>query len=343
MKINKDQLQKALEIVKPGLANKEQIEQSTSFAFIKGRVITYNDEISLSHPVEGLELEGAILAENLYKFLTKIKKEEIELELEGNEIVLTSERAKAGLLLQMEIKLPLEEEIGKKSKWVPLPVNFVTDLAFCMTVCTRDMSLPVLTCVHVNKDGFLEASDSYRIARCELGEAMPIGTFLLPAISAVEVVKLKPNKIASGKGWVHFKTEEGTVMSCRVFEDKFPSTAGFFSNEGVRVILPKTTEEILARAQVFSKREHLLDEWITITIEEGKFKMESKSDTGWFREEAKIRHEGDTIKFDITPYLLKGILAETRGFRYKTDKLTFQGERWFYVSTLRQKKTKKND
>ena len=69
MKLNKTDLQKALEIVKPGLANKEMIEHSTSFAFIGGRVVTYNDEISLSHPVEGLEIEGAIHAEELYKLL----------------------------------------------------------------------------------------------------------------------------------------------------------------------------------------------------------------------------------------------------------------------------------
>jgi len=39
MKINKKELKEALEIVKPGLANKEMIEQSTSFAFLKGKVI----------------------------------------------------------------------------------------------------------------------------------------------------------------------------------------------------------------------------------------------------------------------------------------------------------------
>jgi hypothetical protein len=341
MIVNKDQLQKALEIVKPGLANKEQIEQSTSFAFIKGRVITYNDEISISHPVKGLNLEGAILAENLYKFLTKIKKEEIELELVDNEIVLTSEKAKAGLLLQTEIKLPLKEEIAEKSQWHPLPENFVHDVAFSMTVCTKDMSRPVLTCVHVTKAGYIEASDSYRIVRCDLGSPMPVNTFLLPSISAVEVVKIKPIEVASGRGWVHFKNEEKTIMSCRIFEDKYPPTTGFYTEEGVRVILPKTTEEILGRAQVFSKRDHLLDEEISITIENKTFLMESRSDTGWFKENVPIKYDGDLIRFEITPYLLKGILSETREFKYAKDKLTFRGERWFYASMLRQTKSKK--
>lgn len=339
MIVNKAQLQRALEIVKPGLASKEQIEQSTSFAFIQGRVITYNDEISISHPVKGLELEGAILAENLYKFLTKIKKEEIELELRDNEIVLTSEKAKAGLLLQAEIKLPLDEEVSEKGEWKLLPEHFLTDLAFVMTICGKDMSRPILTACHINKAGFIEGSDGYRISRCELGEAMPVNTFLLPAKSAIEVVKMNPTKIAEGKGWIHFRTKAGTVIHCRILvKDRYPTTTGWFDNEGTKVRLPKNTNEILARAQVFAKRDHLLDESIILSFEKGLFKMTSHSDTGWFEEEAEMEYKGSPVKIDVTPYLLKSILEETGTFKYTEDKLTFKGERWFYVTTLRHPK-----
>jgi len=54
MKINKNELKNALEIVKPGLANKEIIDQSTSFAFMNDCIVTYNDEISVSHPVKDI-------------------------------------------------------------------------------------------------------------------------------------------------------------------------------------------------------------------------------------------------------------------------------------------------
>ncbi len=65
--ISKKKLQEALEIVKPGLSNNEIIEQTTSFAFIDGRVITYNDELSISCPVEELNVQGAVKAEELYQ------------------------------------------------------------------------------------------------------------------------------------------------------------------------------------------------------------------------------------------------------------------------------------
>ena len=69
--MQKQELITALEKVKPGLASKDLIEQSTSFAFINGKVITYNDEISISHPVKDLKIEGAVQAESYINFYQK--------------------------------------------------------------------------------------------------------------------------------------------------------------------------------------------------------------------------------------------------------------------------------
>ena len=333
MNISKKTLQEALEIVKPGLASKEVIDQSTSFAFIKGRVVTYNNEISISHPVEGLELEGAIPAENLYKFLSKIKKDEIELEVDGNEIVITSGRSKAGLTLQTEVKLPLEEVSGRK-RWKEMPENLIKSLSFAMTCCSRNLSTPVLTCVNVSKNT-VEASDGFRIVQCTLKGEMPLNTFLLPSTSVLQVVKLKPTAFAESEGWVHFKTEAGTEISCRVFEDKFPEVASHLKVEGIELVFPKTIDEVLDRAGVFAKRDNMLDENITITLENRKLIVSSKSEEGWFEEDVNVHYEGDKIEFNITPYLLKSILKETQSSILGNNKLKFSGEDWEYMTALR--------
>ena len=335
MKLNKTELQKALEIVKPGLANKEMIEQSTSFAFIAGRVVTYNDELSISHPVPGLEIEGVIQAEELYQLLSKIKKDEIEIVIQDNEIILQVGRSKAGLSLKQEIKLPLEE-IGEQKKWKPLPDDFLHFMGFAMTSCGKDMSRPVLTCVHVTKEGFIESSDGFRISQCELGEKMPFGPLLIPVSSVRELVKLKPTKIAEGEGWVHFQTEEGSIMSCRIFEDKFPDVSPFLAMEGIEINFPKTTEDVLDRARVFSKRDHFLDEEIQLTLADKRIKIKSKSESGWFEEEINFSYEDDPITFSISPHLLKDILKETSSCILGEDKLKFEGAGWIYVTILRE-------
>lgn len=340
MKLNKNKLASALEIVKPGLANKEIIEQATSFAFLGDRVVTYNDEISLSHPIEGLNLQGAIQADNLYKFLNKLKQEDIEFTTEDNQIILTSGRAKAGLTLQSEVKLPLESDVAVRSKWQTLPEDFNKFVAMAMTSCSRDMSKAVLTCVHISKNGMVESSDNYRIMQCNLQNDMPVESFLLPAMSAAEVVKIKPTKIAQGKGWMHFQNEEETIISCRIINDAFPNVNPVLNiKDGIRLILPQTTGDVIERAMVFSKKDHALDESVEVLIQNRRLLIQTKSDSAWFEEDINMRYDGDPIAFAITPSLLRGILAETGEceINKESTKLKFKGECWSYLTMLRKK------
>jgi len=338
MQINKEELKKALEIVKPGLANKEIIEQSTSFAFMKDKVVTYNDEISISHPISGLNITGALKAEELYQLISKTKKDEIEIIQKDNQIILQSGRSKAGLILQTDIKLPLEE-IGEIEKWKTLPENFSKAVKFVSIAAGTDMSKPVLTCIHIDKSGYVEASDGFRIVKYE-NIKIPVNTFLIPASSARELIKLNPTKIAEGQegGWIHFQTNEGTIISCRVFEDKFPDTSELFKVEGVSLTMPAIVSEIIDRAIVFSKRDHSFDERVSIVIQNNKIKISAKSETGsWFEEDANMRFKDEKISFAITPYLLQDILKETYSFVINENMMKFEGTDWLYVTTLCEK------
>ena len=334
MLINRQEFLTALEVVKPGLARNEQISQATSFAFLKGKVVTYNDELSISSPLTGLEIEGAIKADKLYAFLNKIKKEELDLSVKGNEVILTTGRAKAGLPLQTEVTLPLDE-VSDKKKWKPLPENFLKFLSFAMTSCSKLQSTPILTCVHVTKD-VIEASDNYRMIQCNLSEELQVKEFLIPAKSAVEVVKLQPSKISEGKGWIHFETEEGVIISCRVFEEKYPDLNSLLKVEGERITFPKTLEEVLDRAGIFSKQQNMLDESVSLTLGEKRLKIRAESGDGtWFEEEINFNYTGIPIKLQVTPYLLKSIISETLDCTLSKYKLMFEGEGWRYVTALR--------
>jgi len=338
MQINKKDLQEALEIVKPGLANREVIEQTTSFAFMEERVVTYNNEISISHPIKDLKIKGAIQADKLYALLSKVKKDIIDITTEGNEIILSSGRMKAGLTLQSEIKLPLEDIPKIKEGWKDLPENFIKCLRFAMSACGKDMSRPILTCVHINKNGYMEASDNLRIIQCRLSSELPVKTFLIPASAAVDVVKLNPIRIAKEQeGWVHFQTEMGTIISCRIFgKDKYVSTSSRMEvKQEQEIIFPGIIQEVLDRAIVFAKRDYILDEIIEISLENRRLKLRSFFDEGWFEEEINIRYTGDPISFSITPYLLKDILSESSKCIISKEKIKFEGDDWIYVATLR--------
>lgn len=336
MKIDKEKLKGALEIVKPGLSAKEMVEQSTSFAFKGGRVYTYNDEISISHPIENLNIEGAIQAEELYKFLTKVKTKEIDLDVTENEIILKSGHSKSGFLLKKEIKLPIEdEELASKKTWKTLSKDFLHFLKFAGMNCSNDMSNPMLTCIHVNSLGFIESTDNYRVTHCKNIE-VPVKTFLIPTTSANVVISLQPTKISDGKGWVHFKTENETMISCRTFEEAFVDTSPILQKAkgGLKIVFPEKLNEILERAIIFTDKQTIANN-IDITINGKKLLIESRLETSWFEESTSIEYKGDEIKFSIAPYLLKDILKQTNICTLSEKLLRFRKDDWVYISTLK--------
>jgi DNA polymerase III sliding clamp (beta) subunit (PCNA family) len=335
MKIQKENLKKALEIVKPGLASKEMIEQTTSFAFLDGRVITYNDELSVSHPVEGLELTGAIKAEELYKLVSKTTKADIQVVMKGDEIVLKLGNTRAGFTVHSEIKLPLEE-LNVDKTWKQLPADFCAAISFCSGACSTDMSSPAITGVKLHKTGMVVGGDGYRVAFYEMQKEMKIEEIIIPAQFVKEITKIKPLEMAISNGWAHFKNAEGTELSCRYIDAEYPGVMHLLEEmEGQEMQFPEGITEILDRVSVFASREVEVDEVIEVKFSPKKLVFESRSDAGWIKETEKIDYNGEEVQFQITPYLLKDILSQTNVFYKKEASLFFKSNKWKYFTVLR--------
>lgn len=325
----------ALEVVKPGLASKETtIEQVTSFAFTETSVVTYNDEICIQHPLKGFDLKGAVQAEELYKFLTKVKTEKIKVEIDESQVTLKSGRSKVLFNLDSEIKLPLDDKkLTEKGKWKQLPENFLTALQMARGSASKDMSDPKLTCIHVNKKGFIEGSDSDRILQYKFDSKLPVATVLIPATSCTAIARLKPVKVASGDEWIHFINEEKTVLSCRVLNEDFVDTKPFLETEkkGIKLKFPKELAEALDTAEIFINQ---ASEVVTLTLKKKKLIVTSESETAKYKEELDMESKSDNFAFQISPYLLKDILKQTTSCTVYTDRLLFKGENWKYVTAL---------
>lgn len=343
MKINRKDLQNALIIVKPGLSNKDILEQTTSFAFINGRVTTYNDEISISHPVKGINFEGAIKAEELYGLLTRLNKDEIELGVDNNELQIRCGRVKAGLQLEDEIQLP---DVLPKGKWkkLPNPNQFKDYMIMAMQTCSTDMAEVKLTCVCVRKDGGIIGSDNYRVVQCT-GSKSPVADYLIPATSISELVKINPVQIQLEKNWVHFKSENDTIFSCRrvnveYLEQELINDIIKFNKKG-KIEFPDKIEEMLQRVGEFAKRQIVTDSNVEVSIQNGKLLMRAVADQtkSWIEDKSSIECDKN-ISFMITPKLFENILKVTRTcvLDKKMEKVKFVMEseniNWEYVVML---------
>lgn len=337
MKINKRNLLNALEAVKPGLANKEVIEQSTSFAFLDGYVATYNDVVHLKSPVEELKgFNGTIPAEELYRLLQRVSGEFINIEHQDNEIIITADKAKAGLVLQEEIKLPLQE-VPEPETWTKIDKEeFEKALNFVIKTTSQLSHEAILNCVHFNPRGFVESSDNHRIARFTFQRTTIPNMFLLIAGSVKEALKISPTEMAVGVGWVHFRNDK-VQLSCRTYPGEFPNTDAFISVQGKSFKFPDNIDSIIDRAAVFASSTTNDNSKASITkiqLQNNTITLSSRNEVGWFEESERVRWPDEPITFHMDGDLLKDVLKKSRDCEYAGNLLRFAGDNWVYLTTV---------
>jgi len=332
MKIKRLDLIETLNVVKPGLAARELIEQSTSFVFMNGHVFTYNDEVAMSHPVD-LDLEGAIPASEFLALLNKLKDDTVELKIDGSELRVNGKKAKAGIKMIAEIALPLSE-IQEPEEWEELPKDFVEAVRFCMFSCSKDLTKPALTCIHVTEDR-VESCDNFRITIRYMDGADFRESFLLPAPAAKDLINYKVTGYAAVGGWLHFRTEAGTMFSCRTYNDlAYPALDRFLEVEGGKIKFPDDTKEALGMAGIFSNSVGKGDERVKIVLEDGLMTVKGEGDAGWFEESSRVRYKGDETHFEITPMFLEAVLDLNDEAVVGSDRLKFEGKSFVHVVSL---------
>ena len=330
MKIKRKELLDALKAVQPGTADKDTIQQSSSFVFDKDRVFTYNDEISVSVPFK-LGITASVPAKEFQSLVNKLNKEEITIEIDGQELRISSGKSIAGLRIEDEIKLPLEE-LGAAENWIDLPADFDKAVKECLFSCGKDQTKFLLTHIHV-KDDFVESSDGYRATRYSMKEVKK-GTFdnpfLIPLAAAKHVVTYQPTEYAFTDGWIHFRNEADEVFSCRWPEgENFPDLDLFFDVKGETLSLPEELIGMMDRGSVLAEGNRL-----TIILEPGTLVIATENDAGWFEEEAKLDYKGRSLEFDTYPEFLSSILKMKAAAEVAEKVLKFETEQMIHVVAL---------
>lgn len=354
MQINRQELLTALARVKPALAGKEVVEQSTAFAFLDDRVVTFNDEIAISHPfVSGLY--GAVQAQELYKLLNKATDDVLDVEMVvgaegGSELHVKGKRLKAGIRLHEEVRLPVDQ-ITPPADWFPLPVDFEDGLSFCLPAACRDMTRPELTCVHfstqVYEDGShgagMTACDNFKMAvytlngpwlADEVDQETWGGGILLPASSAADLLSYKPLDMSVVPGWIHFQNEEGTMYSARTMGLTYPEVQGFLNVEGVEVELPKELNDVLERASIFASGRFDQDTEVELVLENGWAVVKASGVGGWFEEKARCRYTGAAVTVRLHPDALSSIIGHVQKAIIGVNAMRFDGDSFIYAVSL---------
>jgi len=332
MKINKEELIKKLQIVKPGLSNKEIIEFSNSFAFSNGYVVTYNDFISIKCPI-GLDLSGTILADVFYKAIDLIKPDkdgEIDLSIKEGIVIIKSGKSSAGIPINESGKLPIQEIDKKITKWEGLPEGFIEGIKLSSFSISNDASKPILTCLHL-KGSMIEANNGERGFRYFM-ESEIKDEFLLPGVCIQAICNHPITHYNLDTGWIHFKTKEKVIISSRMYQEtEFPDTSDLFSVAGKKFKFPAALKETIDRANIFTT-EDINSETINIQVDNNGLTISSESVNGWFKETVPLKSPNN-IRFTINPKFLKDILTKNMIgiLDTKTNIMKFKSGNWEYI------------
>lgn len=336
MIINRKKLLEHLEKARPALASKPMIIQSDCFVFMDGWVFTYNDEISISRQVPEIDFEGAVPANEFYGYLSKLKKDEVTIEVEGNLLHISAGRSKAEITFDPSIQLPLDEVLEEK-KWKPIPDGMLEGMhlsSFCAGDDTRN---PLLCCIHVAKDR-VEACDNTRFLIHEIGSELPCDPFLIPLSSMRQFRAFDLKHIArTGTGWVHFRdADKATVLSCRVFSDNFMdlSVINLEEETAKDIKWPASLVEALGRVEAITSPEKGDLPMVQIHVGENKWTLTGGGDRGSATEVCNVRYSDDPFTFNTAIEFLKEAAPLVTSSRISGKLIEARGERWRHVLAL---------
>lgn len=333
MKISKQKFSDALNLLRPGLADKEIISQSASFVFHSGRIYTYNDMIAISVPFES-DLEGAVPGAALVQLLDKMKQETVDVAIVENQLIVKAGNIAAGLRIESEITLPMDELVTLE-KWNALPDDFIAALRFCMFSASSDTSKPVLTCVHI-VEHHVESCDNYRVTRYFLnkeGMKKPLDNLLIPQSSVASLINYKVKKYGVTEGWAHFESE-GVIFSCRTYAEEYPAVDKLLKVTGTKLSLPDGIAEAADRASIFTAGRKQTEEVASIKMQSGSLTIEGMGDGGWYKEKLKSSYTGEPVTFSVNPYFLKEAVGLTDKLIIGKGTLALAGDNFIHVVSL---------
>jgi hypothetical protein len=335
VKINRENFLRDLRRIEAGLAIKETVEQSSCFVFKDGEVMTYNSEIACRRPTK-LKFEGAVAAKELLMLLDKLTEKVITVEPRDNEFLVSASkgRRQSGISMEKEIELPYAQ-VETPKKWTPLPEGFLKALDLVHICAGTDESEWQTTCVHIHPK-WLEACDNVQLTRHRLKTPVerPV---MIRSTAAKHIVTLDMIEFSETTSWMHFRNEEGVILSCRRFvEDDYPDLSEFMQIDGSPIVLPKGVSAAVENASIFlsTKAEGYL---VEVIIKPGRFRIKGLGTKGWYKERKELdSYKGEAITFRIPPKLLVEITEKYHEAIISSERIKVQGERFVYITSLNQ-------
>lgn len=325
-------LKRTLELVKPGLARKELLEQSTSIIFRKNHIFTFNDEVAVVAPLD-TGITGAVPSDPLYAFLGKLGEgADINIESQENEFKFSSGRNRAGIRRDEEIKLPLDEEIPEPEEWEELPEKFLEALRRILFSCSGSGHRPILTCIHITED-WMESCDGYRMTRAKIQWGSE-DNLCIVGKNLEKLSQYSPSHFGFSPNWIQFKNKDGVRYAVRIVDGEYPDLDKFTEVEGEEVEFPPEMENALDWAAVIVDSSIKFTQKIDVSIGKGQCTVKGEGPEGWADKSVRMKYSGKPITFQAHPQMLKEMVKLAHRTTIGDKSIKIEGEDFIHIISL---------
>lgn len=313
--MNRKDLVKTLELLKPALADNALVAVFQCYQFTGKNVIAFNDDLGIVTPCK-TDIPFAVNGEVLLGLINNCSSEEVSLDPtindEGNELIVKAGRSTFRLPYFSEEEFLFEEPNDKWDEHIPIEWHLCDALTSCITTVSSDTSRPALMGVCLRGSlGKLYSCDGDRVTRVDtkmLSTQMGEGTYVIPIsfceaiLKIMEATEARAGSLFLNNEWAKAITDSGYTLYGRLIEldndlDHEGLIEATLKTEPVFTKIPEGLDSALARAIVVTKNETAKT---VLTVENKRLKIVTESPLGIVR---------DSIAFD-GPDVQANVLAE---------------------------------
>lgn len=331
--MNRLEMIKILQSLMPGTdASSSSVGQSECVVFKEGVAYSFNDQIAVRADTS-FPFDGAVEASKFLLTMQSMDKEEVNIAHKDNAFLITAGRRKVTLPIDQKIELPISI-IEQPRRWREAPEGFTDALAAVARTAGRSENQYTLTCVHIAHDR-LEATDNIQLIQWPMDTGVRAST-LIAARSAIILSKYNIVETGLTDQWIHFKDEDGLVLSVRTHEAEYPDMSEFLKVDGDLIVFPPDIGEVAGRAAAFLDTRKT--DKIKIQLEEGRMFVEGCGASVEYEERGNVDYTGEAIAFFIHPAICQKLAKEAKETIITADRIKVITDDYEYVAVLQKVK-----
>lgn len=220
MTFNKTNFITSLRTCLLGTEANEHADGADSFLFHDGKIFSHNGTVAVTVPIDDPDkvLEGMVNANDLYKIISKLNKDEFDIDVSKDKWQIKCGRMRAELVLKDTNYLSRITAFEFTDDWTDVPSTFQSAMKLCKMSHNKTIFSGIYyrgACMF-STDGF--QINMYRFDDLEMPE------FWISDKCADTFIRLSDIKSFQTDGkWVHMRTSSGVIVSAKLLiSDKYP-------------------------------------------------------------------------------------------------------------------------